>query len=160
MKKPRPQDVKMLDNLSKKILTLPSTRKNGTGTWTGPHGAMITSAWWRNQGAESLRTPPNLPPTLCNSSLWASEASVPFPSLSFPHSFPECWSMGCPASGVNLTKSLFAPDSESGCHQESATQHPIKSAPGVGLPPALLDSEKWLHWFPNWCTYNWFYFSS
>lgn len=53
--------------------------------------------------------------------------------------------MGCPATEVNLTKSLFAPDSESGSHQESSTQHPIDSAPGVGLPPASLDSEKRLH---------------
>lgn len=44
-----------------------------------------------------------------------------------------------------MTKSLFAPDSESGSHQESSTQHPIDSAPVVGLPPASLDSEKWLH---------------
>ena len=53
--------------------------------------------------------------------------------------------MGCPAMEVNLTKSLFAPESESGSHQESSTQHPIDSAPVVGLPPASLDSEKWLH---------------
>ncbi|KAI4539777.1 hypothetical protein MG293_010172 [Ovis ammon polii] len=53
--------------------------------------------------------------------------------------------MDCLALGVNLTKSVFAPDSESGCHQESTAQQPINSAPGVGLPPASLDSEKWLH---------------